>query len=97
MRSNVTKSSVNVAFGTNRSFARTRIAKSLYAVILRQRNCAIAPLSVGDCAGELRDEHIVPQRHMCSDRGPAAAGGWYRSGRVAELGTQVCLWQRSVN
>ena len=36
MRSNVTKSSVNVAFGTNRSFARTRIAKSLCAFILRQ-------------------------------------------------------------
>lgn len=97
MRSNVTKSSVNVAFGTNRSFARTRIAKSLCAFILRQRNCAIAPLSVGDCAGELREGHRLPPRHMCFDRGPASAGGWYRSGRIVELGTQACLWQRSVN
>ncbi len=97
MRSNVTTSSVNVAFGTNRSFARTRIAKSLCASILRQRICAIAPLSVGDCAWEMREGHVMPPRHKRSDRAPASAGGWYRSGRLVELGTQVCLWQRSVN
>jgi len=97
MRSNVTKSSVNVAFGTNRSFARTRIAKSLCAFILRQRNCSIAPLSVGDCAGEMCEGHAMPARHSRPDRAPASAGGWYRNGRLVERGRQLSMWQRSVN
>ena len=48
MRYNDTKSVVNVAFGTGRERVCTRIAKSLYPSILRQRNCAIARSSVGD-------------------------------------------------
>jgi hypothetical protein len=86
-----------VAFGTNRSFARTRIAKSLCAFILRQRDGAIAPLSNGECAGEVRDSYAMPPRHMRPHRVPASASGWYRSGRLVELGIQESLWQRSVN
>jgi hypothetical protein len=97
MRSNVTKSSVNVALGTNRSFARTRIAKSLCAFVLRQRDGAIAPLSHGECAGEVRDGYAMPPRHMRPHRVPAIAGGWYRSGRLVDLGRHVSVWQRSVN
>lgn len=97
MRSNVTKSSVNVAFGTNRSFARTRIAKSLCAFVLRLRIGAIAPLSAGERAGDMRDEHVMPPRHWRAYLAPVLAGGWYRNGRQADLGRQVCSWNCSAN
>ena len=97
MRSNVTKSAVNVAFGTNRKFTHTRTAKSLCAFVLRQRSYAIARLSVGDCSREMCIGLAMPPRLARPYHEPVSADGRYRNGRLVSIGTRLRAWQRSVN
>ncbi len=78
-------SAVNVAFGTDRNLAHTRIAKSLCTFVLLQRNCAIARLSVEDRPWGADLRLAMPPRLAMPGLRPAEADGWYRNGRWVSL------------